>query len=49
MTDVIFLPADSLSGLVSFVGAFVGVGVGVAFIGWALGYAIYFIIDVLRY
>lgn len=49
MTDAIFPPADVLNTLVGFVGAFVAAGVGIAFIGWALGYVIYFIIDILRY
>lgn len=49
MADVIFLPSDVLSSLVHFVGEYVAAGVGIAFIGWVLGYVIYFIIDVLRY
>lgn len=49
MSDAIFPPADVLSSIVEYVGSFVAAGVGIAFIGWVLGYVIYFIIDTLRY
>lgn len=49
MADTLFPSEEVLTALVDFVGQYVAAGVGIAFIGWALGYAIYFIIDALRY
>lgn len=49
MTDALFPSNEVLSVIVAFVGQYVGVGVGIAFIGWVLGYVVYFIIDALRY
>lgn len=49
MGDALFPSADTLSALVSAAGQYVGAGVGIAFIGWVLGYAIFWIIDTMRY
>lgn len=49
MDDALFPAAEVLSMLVDFCGGYVGVGVALAFIGWVLGYVIFFVIDALRY
>lgn len=49
MNDVLFPNSDVMNLLVQLIGAFLGIGILVAFIGWVLGYVIWFIIDAMRY
>lgn len=49
MDNALFPSSDVLDSLVGFCGQYVAVGVGLAFVGWVLGYVIYFIVDALRY
>lgn len=49
MSDAIFPNSSVLSLLVQLIGAFLGIGICIAFIGWVVGYVIWFIIDALRY
>lgn len=49
MADALFPTEEVLSALVDFVGQYAAAGVGISFMAWALGYAIFFVIDALRY
>lgn len=49
MDDALFPSGESLAALVDFVGQYALWGVGIAFVGWALGYAIWWVIDAMRY
>lgn len=46
--DDFFLASDALGVMVQYVGDFVGVGLGTAFMFWVLGYALWFVADVMR-
>lgn len=49
MDDALFVANDVMTVLVDFIGQYTAAGVGIAFIGWVLGYVIYFVIDALKY
>lgn len=48
MDSMLFPGADALSELVSLSGAFAGYGLGLALAFWMLGYAFWFVIDLMR-
>lgn len=49
MDDALFPSGEALAALVDCVGQYAFWGVGIAFVGWALGYAIWWVIDAMRY
>lgn len=49
MPDVLFPSSDVLRSLTDLAGQFVAAGVAVGFVGWGLGYVIWFVIDALRF
>lgn len=49
MIDTLFPSAEVLDTIVGFIGQYSFWGVGIAFVGWLLGYVLWFVIDALRY